>query len=148
MIFRVLFFCLPCSNQFCCSFRVLTFQLFFENRKSNADNRKNYQQAQTTSFLLSMDRLDHTNLDFEQLAASCSPFVQDLVMYVITNMHEELEAFLKENCQGVDDEDLHKHRYWDMFQGKTHMFHCCNRLIRSNGVHAFFCSSRCSAVFF
>ena len=79
-----------------------------------------------------MDRLDHTNLDFEQLAASCSPFVQDLVMYVITNMHEELEAFLKENCQGVDDEDLHKHRYWDMFQGKTHMFHCCNRLIRSN----------------
>jgi hypothetical protein len=47
-----------------------------------------------------MDRLDHTNLDFERLAELCSPFVQDLVMYVITNMHEELEAFLKEYCQG------------------------------------------------
>ena len=64
-----------------------------------------------------MERLDHTNLDFERLAEMCSPFVQDLVMYVITNMHEELESFLKEHCRGVDDdEELHKHRYWDMFQ--------------------------------
>jgi hypothetical protein len=39
--------------------------------------------------------------------------------YVIQNMHEELETFLKEHCRGVDDdEELHKHRYWDMFQGK------------------------------
>ena len=31
---------------------------------------------------------------------------------------EELEAFLKAHCRAVDaDEELHKHRYWDMFQG-------------------------------
>lgn len=64
-----------------------------------------------------MERLDHTNLDFERLSEMCSPFVQDLVMYVIENMHQELEEFLKEHCRGVDDdEELHKHRYWDMFQ--------------------------------
>ena len=67
-----------------------------------------------------MDRIDHTNLDFEALAERCSPFVQDLVMYVITNMHEELEEFLKEHCRAIDDdEELHKHRYWDMFQGTS-----------------------------
>ena len=66
-----------------------------------------------------MERLDHTNLDFERLSELCSPFVQDLVVFVVTHMHEELEAFLKANCQAVDeDEELHKHRYWDMFQGE------------------------------
>ena len=66
-----------------------------------------------------MERLDHTNLDFERLSEPCSPFIQDLVVFVVTRMHDDLETFLKANCRAVDDdEDMHKHRYWDMFQGE------------------------------
>ena len=66
-----------------------------------------------------MERLDHTNIDFERLSELCSPFIQDLVVFVVTRMHDDLESFLKANCRAVDDdEELHKHRYWDMFQGE------------------------------
>ena len=35
-------------------------------------------------------------------------------------MHDEMETFFKDNCQAIDDdEEIHKHRYWDMFQGKS-----------------------------
>ena len=67
-----------------------------------------------------MERLDHTNLDFEELSRLCSPFVQRLVCFVVENMHNEMETFFKDNCQAIDDdEEIHKHRYWDMFQGKS-----------------------------
>ena len=67
-----------------------------------------------------MERLDHTNLDFEELSRLCSPFVQRLVGYVVEYMHDEMETFFKDNCQAIDDdEEIHKHRYWDMFQGKS-----------------------------
>ena len=74
-----------------------------------------------------MERLDHTNLDFEALSRQCSPFLQRLVGYVIENMHKDMEMFFKVNCRAVDDnEEVHKHRYWDMFKGK--MKNECYRL--------------------
>ena len=66
-----------------------------------------------------MQRLDHTNIDFEELSKHCSPFLQELVAFVVQHMHQDMEAFFKEHCQSIDDdEDLHRHRYWDLFQGE------------------------------
>ena len=52
-----------------------------------------------------MERLDHTNIDFERLSELCSPFIQDLVVFVVTRMHDDLESFLKANCRAVDDDE-------------------------------------------
>ena len=64
-----------------------------------------------------MERLDHSNLDFEQLSLHCSKFIQDLVMFVMENMHNEMEFFFKEHCRDVDSSDeTHSHKYWALFQ--------------------------------
>jgi hypothetical protein len=64
-----------------------------------------------------MERLDHTNLDFEQLSLHCSKFIQDLVMFVMENMHNDMELFFKEHCLEVDaDDETHSHKYYDLFK--------------------------------
>ena len=63
-----------------------------------------------------MERLDHTNLDFEQLALHCSKFIQDLVKFVLENMHNDMETFFKEHCLEVDPNDeTHSHKYYQLF---------------------------------
>lgn len=69
-----------------------------------------------TYIIAAMERLDHTNLDFEQLSLHCSKFIQDLVMFVMTHMHNDMEHFFKEHCKKVDPSDeTHSHVYWELF---------------------------------
>jgi hypothetical protein len=64
-----------------------------------------------------MERLDHTNLDFEQLSLHCSKFIQDLVMFVLEHMHNDMETFFKEHCLEVDPkEETHSHKYYALFE--------------------------------
>ena len=70
----------------------------------------------TRNCRFTMERLDHTNLNFEQLALHCSKFIQDLVKFVLENMHNDMETFFKEHCLEVDPNDeTHSHKYYELF---------------------------------